>query len=208
MACCDDKSCDTDRMAQDAAMRGVLRRILGINAVMFALEFGAGLAAGSSALMADSLDMLGDATVYALSLYALSRSIRWKARAAMVKGLLILSFAIGISVEILVKLRTGLMPSFDWMATFGLIALFANVYCLSQLWRFRSTDVNMASSFECSRNDVIANVGVLLAAAGVFLTQTIWPDIVVASILVLLFFRSAWRVITSASQVLAAEKTT
>lgn len=169
--------------------------VLAINAAMFVLEFGAGVIAGSAALMADATDMLGDALVYAISLYALDRSARWKAGAALAKGLFILALGIAVVINVIAKIVSGVPPSSTLMLVFGALALVANVMCLRLLWRFRSLDLNMASTFECSRNDVISNAGVLLAAILVALTASPWPDIAIGSLMAALFLRSAVRVI-------------
>lgn len=196
--CCAGKGAELERLARQADQRRVLQIVLAINAAMFVVEFSAGVIAGSTALMADSVDMFGDALVYILSLYALSRSPRWKATAALAKGAFILAFGIGILIDIAFKLRSGVPPSSALMLTFGAVALVANLSCLRLLWRFHDADVNMASTFECSRNDVIANIGVLAAAGGVALTTSPWPDIAVGTIIAAIFFRSALRVIGSA----------
>jgi Co/Zn/Cd efflux system component len=195
--CCAGKGKELERLARQSEQRRVLQIVLLINAVMFAAEFSAGLIAGSAALMADSIDMLGDALVYALSLYALSRSERWKGGAALAKGLFILAFGIGIAIDIVIKLQSGVPPSSRLMLIFGAIALGANLICLRLLWRFRAQDVNMASTFECSRNDVISNVGVLIAAVAVGLLHSPWPDIIVGAIIAALFLRSSVSVIRS-----------
>lgn len=197
--CCASKGKELERLAQQAGQRRVLQIVLVINAVMFVAEYGAGVVAGSTALMADAIDMLGDALVYGLSLYALSRSDRWKGGAALAKGLFILAFGIGILIEVAVKIRTGVPPSSTLMLAFGGIALVANLACLRLLWQFRSHDVNMASTFECSRNDVISNVGVLVAAGLVAALNSAWPDIIVGSIIAALFLHSAVKVIRNAT---------
>ena len=196
--CCSSKGVALERLARQADQRRVLLWVLAINAVMFVIEFGAGLVAGSAALMADSADMFGDALVYGLSLYALARSDRWKSGAALAKGLFILVLGAAVLVEIAIRLRNGTPPSSTLMLVFGALALAANLVCLRLLWRFRALDVNMASTFECSRNDVVSNGGVLAAAAGVALTASPWPDIAIAAIIAALFLRSAVRVIAAA----------
>lgn len=197
--CCSSKGQELERLARQADQRRTLIAVLLINAAMFLIEFGAGVVAGSTALMADATDMLGDALVYGISIYALARSARWKAGAAMFKGVFILLFAVGIAFNVFVKIRSGVPPSSTLMLTFGGLALAANLICLRLLWCFRSHDVNMASTFECSRNDVISNVGVLLAAAAVALTSSPWPDILIGSAMAALFLRSSLRVIASAA---------
>ena len=202
--CCSAKSSTLETLARQAEQRRVLVIVLAINAVMFVLEFGAGVIAGSAALMADASDMLGDAVVYAVSLYALARSDRWKAGAAMLKGVVILALGVGIAVNVVLKIQSGVPPSSTLMLVFGALALAANLVCLRLLTRFRHQDVNMASTFECSRNDVINNCGVLLAAGLVWWLASPWPDIVIGGLMALIFLRSALRVMAEAAPQLRA----
>ena len=193
--CCHAKGEDLAHIAaRRRDIRNVLIVVLAINAAMFVVEFTAGILASSAALMADSMDMLGDALVYIVSLYALSRSDRWRAGAALFKGAFILLLGLGVLYQIGVKLVFGVPPSSQLMLIFGGLALVANLACLKLLWRFRADNVNLSSTFECSRNDVIGNAGVIVAAAGVGLTASPWPDIVVAVVIAFLFLRSALRV--------------
>ena len=178
--------------------RRILHVVLWINAVMFVVEFLAGVAGHSTALLSDSADMLGDALVYGVSLYAIARGPVWQTRAALLKGAIMAAFAAGIVVEVLVKLARGVTPSADVMSGIGLLALAANAVVLAFLWRRRADDLNMRSVWLCSRNDVIANVAVLLAAAGVGLTGSPWPDIIVGLAIAGLFATSAVGVIRSA----------
>lgn len=202
--CCAGKGKELERLARQAEQRRVLQMVLAINAAMFVAEFTAGAIAGSAALMADSVDMLGDALVYGLSIYALSRSERWKGGAALVKGIFILAFGLGIAIDIVTKIQSGIPPSSTLMLVFGSIALAANLTCLRLLWRFRRQDVNMASTFECSRNDVISNVGVLAAAGAVALTASPWPDLIIGALIAVLFLRSAFQVIRASIPVVRA----
>lgn len=196
--CCSKKQDEIAQLGLKQDQRRVLLIVLAINALMFVIEFSAGLIARSSALQADAVDMLGDALVYALSLYVINRGARWEAGAALVKGGVILLLFLIIVVEIVHKLINGVPPSSKLMLIFGTLALLANLICLALLWRFRKLNVNMSSTFECSRNDVAANLGVLLAAVGVAWFDSLWPDIVVGSIIALIFLRSAVRVIGQA----------
>jgi cation diffusion facilitator family transporter len=197
--CCASKGQELEKLARRADQRRVLIIVLIINAVMFFLEFGAGIVAGSTALMADASDMLGDALVYGVSIYALARSDRCKAGAAMFKGVFILALGVGIVLNVIAKVQSGIPPSSTLMVVFGGLALVANLVCLRLLWRFRSHDVNMASTFECSRNDVISNVGVLVAAGAVALLNSPWPDIIIGSAMAILFLRSSVRVMADAA---------
>lgn len=196
--CCAGKEHELVALSQLAGVKRVLQIVLAINLVMFFVEFGAGVVANSTALIADSVDMLGDALVYGLSLYALSRSLRWRTGAAVVKGGVIALFGVGVVVEVVLKTLNGVTPTAPLMAAFGAVALVANLTCLMLLYRYRDRDVNLSSTFECSRNDVIANTGVLAAAGGVLLFASGWPDILVGGVIALLFFRSAIKVLREA----------
>ena len=196
--CCHAKGDQLAHASRRRDIRRVLIIVLAINAAMFVLEFGAGLIAHSAALMADSMDMLGDALVYIISLYALDRSNRWRAGVALFKGGFILFLGLGVLYQIGVKVAYGVPPSSGLMLVFGALALVANLVCLRLLWRFRADNVDLSSTFECSRNDVIANSGVILAAGGVALFQSPWPDIAVAAVIAFLFLRSALRVTAEA----------
>jgi Co/Zn/Cd efflux system component len=165
---------------------------------MFVVVLAAGLYASSTALLADSLDNLGDALTYAISLYAVGRSEKIKGRVAMFKGVLILAAAIFVIGQVGFKLLHPSVPVFEAMGLIGAIALAANGTCLALLWKHREEDVNMSSVWECSRNDIAANIAVLVAAGLVWITGSGWPDILVGALLALLFLRSAARVFRAA----------
>lgn len=193
--CCND-GCGLN--ALQARQRATLKIVLAINAVMFLVVIAAAFYAGSSALMSDSLDNLGDAITYALSLYAVSMGGRVKARVALFKGALILSAALLVAGQIVYKLFYPAVPIFEAMSLFSVLGLAANGVCLYLLWRHRDEDINMSSVWECSRNDIASNLSVFVAAIGVWATGSGWPDLFVASCLVLLLVRSAFRIISSA----------
>ncbi|MFO0667449.1 MAG: cation transporter [Polyangiaceae bacterium] len=197
-SCCAAKESELAQLGAHADIRRVLVVVLAINLTMFFVEFGAGMAAQSTSLMADSVDMLGDAIVYILSLYALKRSLRWRAGAAVLKGAIIALFGVSVAIEVAMKLVHGVTPQAGMMLAFGLLALGANLTCLTMLYRHRNRDVNMSSTFECSRNDVISNGGVLIAAGAVRLLRSGWPDIIVGAAIAILFFRSSVRVLRRA----------
>jgi cation diffusion facilitator family transporter len=185
--------------------RRTLQIVLGINAIMFLVECGAGLVVGSTALLADSVDMLGDAIVYGFSLYVVGRGPRWLARGALLKGLVMGAFGIGIFVEAALKIATGTVPIAGAMAGVGVLALAANIGCLLLLRRRRADDVNMRSAWICSRNDVAANAGVLVGAGGVFLTGSAWPDILVGLVIATMFATAALGVIGDARRARSAQ---
>jgi Co/Zn/Cd efflux system component len=181
--------------------RWVLRAVLLINTGMFLLESVAGLLAHSTALFADSVDMLGDAIVYGFSLYVIDRDSIWKARAALLKGFIMAAFGVGVLAQAGVNLAYGLSPSVEVMGVVGALALAANLVCLGLLGRHRDHDINMRSAWVCSRNDVVGNVGVLVAATGVALTNSLWPDIVVGLLVAGICVRSAIQILREASAV-------
>lgn len=194
-ACCDD-DCALDALRE--RQQGTLQIVLAINAIMFLVILGAALYGESTALLADSLDNLGDALTYGLSLFAVYRGSRAKAGVALFKGALIFLAACGVTAQIAYRLLVPTTPIFEVMGLFSLLALAANSICLYLLWRHRHEDVNMSSVWECSRNDIATNLSVFLAAGAVWLTGSGWPDIVVAACLVGLLLRSSARVISSA----------
>ena len=178
--------------------RRVLGVVLAVNLVMFAVEMGVGLLAQSTSLLADSVDMLGDALVYGFSLYAVGREQAWQTRAAVLKGAIMATFAAGVAAEVVVKLALGVVPAADLMWGVALLALAANACVLALLARHRGADLNMRSAWLCSRNDVIANTGVLAAAAGVSATGSAWPDVLVGLAIAALFAHSAVLVLRQA----------
>lgn len=193
--CCND-SCAIDTLREK--QRGTLRIVLGVNAMMFLVIALAAFYGNSTALLADSLDNLGDALTYGLSLYAVSRGAAVKAKVALFKGGLIFLAACAVMAQVAYKMFVPSVPVFEVMGAFSLLGLTANSLCLYLLWRHRHEDVNMSSVWECSRNDIASNLSVFVAAGAVWLTGSGWPDILVALGLVWLLIRSSIRVVSSA----------
>ncbi len=181
----------------------MLRWVFALNAAMFFIEGFAGWIAGSSALMADSLDMLADALAYGTSLYVVQRGARAQAQAALFKGLLMGAMAAGVLLETLSSLGEPHPPLASVMGGIGLLALLVNTLCFGILWRARDGNLNLRSAWLCSRNDMLANLAVLLAAGGVVLTGQAWPDTVVGLAIVLLFSHTAIHVTHAAWRALA-----
>jgi cation diffusion facilitator family transporter len=204
--CCDSKTNDVELLWSSQSR--ILWVVLAINSGMFVAEAFCGLLAGSAALLADSLDMLGDALVYGISLAVIGRSPRARAAAATLKGSVMLLFGCGVLAEVAYKLSTQHVPDASIMSVTAAVALVANSICLVLLTRHRADDINMRSAWICSRNDLAANVGVILAAAGVFLTNTIWPDIIVGLLITGLFLLSSLRVLRQAIGELRSVATT
>jgi Co/Zn/Cd efflux system component len=201
--CCDDKSCTIDELRERQA--GVLKIVLAINAVMFVVEAMGGYLASSTALLSDSLDNLGDALTYGLSLYVVTKSDHAKAKVALFKGALIAAAALAVLAQITYRLFVPSTPIFEAMGGLALLALLANGTCLALLWRHRSDDVNMSSVFECSRNDIASNIAVILAAGAVGWLGSGWPDLLVAIALAALLLTSAGRVLLRARRELSAK---
>ncbi|GMV61102.1 MAG: hypothetical protein AMXMBFR74_02710 [Parvibaculum sp.] len=194
--CCDHEA--SEAQLRDTAYRRVLWAALAINFIMFAIEIGAGLAAGSVALQADALDFLGDTATYAISLFVIGMSLRARALAALAKGGAMALLGFWVAGATVWHVAYGGAPEAFMMGAVGLAALTANAAVFVLLWRYRSGDSNMRSVWLCSRNDVIGNCAVLLAALGVFGTGTAWPDIAVAAVMSTLALQGAWAVFRQA----------
>jgi Co/Zn/Cd efflux system component len=202
--CCQAKE---DELGAVRARHGrILWAVLAVNALMFIVEFAAGLLSGSSALLADSLDMLGDSLVYGFSLFVVHRSLTWRARAALFKGAIMASFGVAVLIELAFSLRAATPPAVPAMAIVGTLALAANGLCFALLWRHRADDINLRSTWLCSRNDLIANVSVLVAAAMVAWSGSGWPDILVGLGIAALFLRTSAIVIRESFEVLGRER--
>jgi Co/Zn/Cd efflux system component len=180
------------------AYRRVLWLALLINGVMFLIEAGSSLHAGSVALLADSLDFLGDAGNYAISLFVLSMSLSWRARAAQFKAVSMALFGLGVLITTAWNAWQGGVPVAATMGLIGGLALLANLGVAALLYAWRDGDSNMRSVWLCTRNDALGNVAVLLAAVGVAGSASAWPDLLVAGIMASLALVSAWQVLRQA----------
>jgi len=189
-SCCDDKACAVEVLRERQAT--TLKIVLVINAVMFGVELVSGLLAGSTALLSDSLDNLGDAMTYGLSLWAIAQGARAKAKVAVFKGGLILAAALFVVAQVVYRAFFGGTPVFEAMGIVSLLALTANSACLALLWQHRTADINMSSVWECSRNDIAGNIAVFVAAGAVWATGSKWPDLLVGAML------SGWLLFSSA----------
>jgi Co/Zn/Cd efflux system component len=198
MPCCSDDNCASGAAPADGRYRKVLWIVLAINAIMFLIEMGAGLAAGSAALQADALDFLADSGNYAISLLVLGAGIRWRAGAALVKGASMGVFGLWVVGALIWHSIEGTVPGWGTMGAVGALALAANAACLGLLYAWRNGDANMRSVWICSRNDVLANLAVLAAALGVFGTGTGWPDVIVAAIMAALALQGAFSILRHA----------
>ncbi len=195
MACCEP---ELNHQAP-AAYRNVLIALLAINLIMFAVEAAVGLFSGSRALRADALDFLGDAATYGLTLWALGQSLTWRFRAARIKGFSLLLLGLLVLADSLVSLITGAAPPGVMMSGIGALALVANLTSLALLVRYRQGDANIRSAWLCTRNDVLANLAVIVAGLLVLATGSHWPDVLVAMAIAALFCHSAVSILRQAA---------
>ncbi len=192
--------CGCEMEIKDQEQRGVLRVLLWINAVMFVAELGTGWLSQSTALIADSMDMLADALVYALSLYAVGRSIGHKARAARLSGIFQILLGLGVGIDIVRRLLLGSEPQSAFMMIVGVVALIANLACLVLIARHREGEIHMRASWIFSKNDVIANLGVIAGGVLVRVTGTRWPDLVIGAAIAALVLWGGVRILRDASR--------
>lgn len=196
MADCCDGNLNVEALA--VSQRRVLIYVMMINCITFIGMVTASWLSHSSALLSGTLDNLGDALTYALSLAVVSASALAKARVALFKGILILLAAMVVAGQIIWRLQNPETPVVETMSIAATLNLVANGLCLWLLSRHKNDDVNMRSVYECSRNDVYEGVAVIVTAAAVWLSDSPWPDLLVAIFLLVMFARSAVRVIRSA----------
>lgn len=196
--CChQDRQPDQYRNLQ-SHYRNVLWIALAINVAMFAVEIVSGMQAESAALLADSLDFLGDAANYGISLWVLGLGLSTRARASLLKALSMAAFGVWVLGYTTWQATTGVLPSAPTMGLIGVLALAANLGVAGLLYAYRGGDSNMRSVWLCTRNDALGNVAVMLAALGVLGTGAAWPDMIVASLMAGLALSSAWQVIRHA----------
>jgi Co/Zn/Cd efflux system component len=194
-SCCQSQ---IDAGALQARQRRVLILVLVVNAATFLMMIAAAASSGSSSLLSGALDNLGDALTYALSLAVIGASTAAKARVALFKGLLIFGAALAVAVQIGWRISHIDTPVFETMGIAALLNLAANLVCLRLLYPYRSGDVNMSSVWECSRNDVAEGIAVIGAVLAVWVFSSGWPDVLIAMALLVLFLRSAARVLRGA----------
>tara|TARA_R110002072_G_scaffold77138_3_gene180290 strand:+ start:1637 stop:2542 length:906 start_codon:yes stop_codon:yes gene_type:complete len=173
----------------------ILKWLLAINAVMFGVEITIGWLAQSTGLIADSLDMFADAAVYGVSLYAVGHSVRMKVRAAHLAGWLQVILALGVLSEVLRRFAFGSEPESNLMMAIGLIALIANSLCLVLIAKSRDSGAHMKASWIFSANDVIANLGVILAGILVAFTGSRYPDLVIGLVIGVIVLNGARRIL-------------
>ena len=191
--------CECHDEAGDIAQRSVLVALLSINACMFAGEFVVGLIAESTGLIGDSLDMLADATVYGIALFAVGRSPTAKISAARWSGLFQIILACGLLIDILRRSIFGSDPESWLMWSVGIVALAANVTCLAILSKHRKGEVHMRASWIFSKNDVLANLGVIVAGLLVSALGARWPDLAIGLLITAVVMRGGLQILKDAS---------
>lgn len=199
-ACCSGGCASQTTIAVDGRYRRILMVAFAINLTMFFVEIVSGWLARSTALQADALDFFGDAANYGISLFVLAAGLRVRAGAALFKGGTMALFGLWVMGSTAWHAWSGTLPRAEIMGGIGLLALAANGAVTALLYAYRQGDANMRSVWLCSRNDSIANIAVIIAASGVFATNTHWPDIAVAAIIAGLNLSGAFQVIRRARQ--------
>lgn len=172
--------------------------VIALNAIMFAVEMGAGHLAGSQALQADALDFLGDAMTYGISLAVIGASIKVRTTAALAKGLSLFLMGLWVFGSTVYHVFYVGVPEAEIMGAIGFLALLTNLTSVLLLVSYKDGDANVRSVWLCSRNDAIGNVAVMIAALGVWGTASGWPDLVVAAIMAGLFLSSAFQIVRQA----------
>ncbi|MEH6366394.1 MAG: cation diffusion facilitator family transporter [Pseudomonas marincola] len=195
----------TPQTPPDKGYRKILWLALIINFAMFVVEIASGFQAGSVSLLADSLDFLGDAANYGISLWVLGMAVVWRAKASLFKAFSMLVFGCGVLIVAVWHAVNGVVPEAQTMGVIGTLALVANLLTAALLYAYREGDSNMRSVWLCTRNDAIGNIAVLIAALGVFGTGSAWPDLIVASIMASLAISAAYQVTRQARDELQAE---
>lgn len=196
--CC-ASACGSNRTLNDPRWRRVLWVALGLNVVMFAMEIVVGVMAHSRSLQADALDFLGDAANYAISLGVAGLALQWRARTALLKGLTILVFGLGVLASAVWGLVFGSSPDPFAMGIVGFIALLVNISVALMLYRYRTGDANMRSVWICSRNDAINNVLVIAAGVLVLWSGSGLPDLLVAFTMAALGISGGWQIVRQSS---------
>jgi Co/Zn/Cd efflux system component len=192
--------CGCEMEVRNAQEKKTLLIVLGINAFMFVLEMALGLVAESSGLIADSLDMFADASVYAISLYAVGKSAGLKTRAARLSGITQIALALLVVIDVLRRFIYGSDPVSGLMMGVGVVALIANAACLSLISRHRENGVHMQASYIFSQNDVIANAGVILSGLLVWILSSRFPDLVIGLVIGLIVLRGGIRILKTAEE--------
>ena len=192
--------CGCEIEVNDKEQRGVLISLLAINGFMFVFEIGLGLYAQSTGLIADSLDMLADAIVYAIGLYAIGKSLKHKASAALISGYFQAALGLMILMDIIRRVIVGSEPVSVLMMGVGVIALIANVYCLRLIDKHKDGEVHMRASWIFSKNDVIANTGVIVGGALVWLLDSRWPDLLIGTLISLVILSGARHIVLDAKR--------
>ena len=193
-------SCDCEVKINHREQSRILIILLGINALMFLLEITLGILSESTALIADSLDMLADATVYAIGLYAVGRSATAKISAASFSGIFQIILGISVSLDVLRRLIWGSEPESWLMIVIGIAALIANTICLLLISKHKDGEVHMRASWIFSKNDVIANLGIIIGGCLVYLLDSRFPDLIIGMLISILVIHGGIHILKEASR--------
>ena len=176
-------NCDCHDNIEPKNQKNLLITLLVINGVMFVFEFLFGLYAESTGLLADSLDMLADAMVYGSALFVIGKTAIAKANSALLSGVFQMLLGIGVMFEVIRRFLFGSEPISTVMIVISLFALAANIVCLVLLNKHKQGEVHMRATWIFSKNDVIANLGVITAGLLVAYFESAIPDLIIGTII-------------------------
>lgn len=197
--CCDNVKFD----GIDPVYKRILIAVIIINAVMFLIEMPMGFVGQSQALKADALDFLGDTLTYTISLLVIGKTMAMRAKVALIKGISLGIMGLWVLGSTLYNVFYMNEPAALIMGSVGVAALLANLISVLLLMRYKDGDANVRSVWICSRNDAIGNVMVMIAASGVWVSGTGWPDLIVAALMASLFISGAFTIIKQARHEMA-----
>lgn len=184
-----------ERLDSSLEEASLLKKLMAINGGMFVIELAAGIMAQSMGLIADSVDMLADAGVYGISLYAVGKSMALKKKSALTNGYFQFILGTGIIIESMRRFIYGSEPEPSYMIIVSLVALLANIYCLALLSKHKEGEVHMQASYICSSTDVMANIGVVVAGVAVYFTHSPYPDLIIGVIVTAIVLRGAMTIL-------------
>jgi cation diffusion facilitator family transporter len=176
-------------------LKRILWTVFAINITMFLVEIVAGHIYQSTALMADSLDMLSDAFVYGVSILVVAKSAYIKAKVSVMKGVLMSLMALYVIYELITKILNPVVSNGQAITVVGLLALVANAACFWLLFKHKGGDINIRSAWVCSRNDMTMNAGVIVAGVSVVYFGSQWPDYIIGASIALLILVSSVKII-------------
>jgi len=191
-------ACDCHIEARNASQKKILLTLFALNATMFVAEIITGVFAESTGVIADSLDMLADAMVYGIAISAIGKPASRKNFAARLSGYFQIVIAVSVLADIARRFFYGSEPESLLMFAISCVALAVNIFCLRLISKEKDGEVHMRASWIFSKNDVLANLGVIIASILIYLTNARWPDLVIGSLITLIVLRGGLQILREA----------